>query len=307
MGGVDPDNVTGRVLEILKSCNLPRKILITVVIGETAPNVENVKKIASAISYKTEVKVNVANMAELMAHADVAIGAAGATTWERCCLGLPSIQTIVADNQMAIASVLSSINAIRYLNELSDLPSNLKGIMKWYRKISIIASAVSDGKGCERVCNNFVSKANINEEVELKPADSSDCEFVYHLQTSAVRQYFKNPKTPTLDEHKRWFKDILVAKDSVLFVLTLNLHSVGILRLDDINGGEMEISIIVAPDCSRRGIAKTSLKYIFELLPGHSFKAVVHNENIASKKLFEKFGFNKVGESGLFVEYLMNA
>ena len=307
MGGVDLDNVTGQVLEVLKICELTKNLTITVVMGATALNLDKVKQTAGTMPYKTEVKENVTNMAELMAHADVAIGAAGATTWERCCLGLPSIQTVVADNQMAIASILSSINAIKYLKELSDLPSNLKGVIKWYRKISIIASAVTDGKGCERVCNYFVSKANINEEIELKPADSSDCEFVYHLQTSAVRQYFKTPKTPTLDEHKRWFKDILVAKDSVLFVLTLNLYSVGILRLDDLNGDEMEISIIIAPNYSRRGIAKTSLKHIFELLPGHSFKAVVHNKNIASKKLFEMLSFNKVGASGLFEEYLMNA
>ena len=38
-------------------------------------------------------------MAELMAAADLAIGAGGSTTWERCCLGLPALSICVADNQ----------------------------------------------------------------------------------------------------------------------------------------------------------------------------------------------------------------
>ena len=42
---------------------------------------------------------NVTAMAKLMAEADLAIGAGGTTTWERCCLGLPAVLLIVADNQ----------------------------------------------------------------------------------------------------------------------------------------------------------------------------------------------------------------
>lgn len=42
----------------------------------------------------------VSNMSELIFEADLAIGAGGMTGWERCKLGLPSITTIVADNQV---------------------------------------------------------------------------------------------------------------------------------------------------------------------------------------------------------------
>jgi UDP-2,4-diacetamido-2,4,6-trideoxy-beta-L-altropyranose hydrolase len=112
MGGVDPDNITGKVLKALKGCKLPEEIEITVVMGEIAPNIEAVQKQAKEMLYKTQIKTNVNNMAELMANADLAIGAAGATTWERCCLGLPSIVMGLADNQKDILFALANKNII---------------------------------------------------------------------------------------------------------------------------------------------------------------------------------------------------
>jgi UDP-2,4-diacetamido-2,4,6-trideoxy-beta-L-altropyranose hydrolase len=56
--------------------------------------------------------LQVENMAELMAAADLAIGAGGTTTWERCCLGLPSIVLVLADNQREVAEAMSAAGAI---------------------------------------------------------------------------------------------------------------------------------------------------------------------------------------------------
>ena len=60
-----------------------------------------------------KVEIDEKNLAEIMANSDIAIGASGTTTWERCCLGLPTIQIIAAYNQMAIANHLDKINAIK--------------------------------------------------------------------------------------------------------------------------------------------------------------------------------------------------
>ena len=45
------------------------------------------------------------DVAGLMGRADLAIGAAGSTAWERCCLGLPSIVLALAANQEPITVV----------------------------------------------------------------------------------------------------------------------------------------------------------------------------------------------------------
>lgn len=51
-------------------------------------------------------------MAEMMASADLAIGGGGTTTWERCCLGLPALVAILADNQAELVQAVAEYGAI---------------------------------------------------------------------------------------------------------------------------------------------------------------------------------------------------
>jgi len=138
MGGVDQNNVTASVLTALKQCDLPNDLTITVVMGMTAPHSEAVRKIAQTMPNKTDVVIGVNNMAEIMANADLAIGAAGMTTWERCCLGLPSIVIQLAENQKNIVQTLVREGVGEYVCHL-DL-SESKNVLK--EKISLIISMV---------------------------------------------------------------------------------------------------------------------------------------------------------------------
>ena len=117
MGGVDKDNVTTKVLDALKLCHLPELLKITIVLGSTAPHLQQVQQVARSMPWRTEVRVGVENMAQLMAESDLAIGAAGATTWERCCLGLPSVLVVLAKNQENIAQSLVRINAVALIKD----------------------------------------------------------------------------------------------------------------------------------------------------------------------------------------------
>ena len=150
MGGVDVDNVTEKILDRLELCRLSNDMNITVVMGGSAPYLESVKSKSIMLPYKTEVKVDVGNMAELMAYADISIGASGATTWERCCLGLPTIQLITAYNQEFIASKLNKINAIK-LVEIDDVVENLENFQHWMKSTGKRASKVTNGSGIKHV------------------------------------------------------------------------------------------------------------------------------------------------------------
>ena len=77
MGGVDKDNATSRVLETLKQCSLPGVCRISVIMGGAAPWLDVVRQLAARMPWPTEVAVNVTDMAQRMADADLAIGAAG--------------------------------------------------------------------------------------------------------------------------------------------------------------------------------------------------------------------------------------
>ncbi|PXY00347.1 UDP-2,4-diacetamido-2,4,6-trideoxy-beta-L-altropyranose hydrolase [Halomonas sp. LBP4] len=111
LGGVDKDNATGQVLDALKACDLPKDLGITVVMGATAPWLYDVKARAAELPWPIEVVVNVSDMARRMAEADLAIGAAGSTSWERCCLGLPTLMLVLAENQQPIARALDTAGA----------------------------------------------------------------------------------------------------------------------------------------------------------------------------------------------------
>ena len=158
MGGVDVDNVTENVLDELKICNLPNDMNITIVMGGSAPHLESVKSKAITLPYKTEVKVDVDNMAEIMANSDIAIGAAGATTWERCCLGLPTIQIVVAKNQIIIAKYLAEYGAIKFLKSIKGVSRVIKNPRNWMLNVSNIARHVSDGLGVKRVSGVLMNK-----------------------------------------------------------------------------------------------------------------------------------------------------
>ncbi|KAA0014776.1 UDP-2,4-diacetamido-2,4,6-trideoxy-beta-L-altropyranose hydrolase [Billgrantia pellis] len=115
LGGVDQDNVTGRVLEVLSQCCFTDEMQITVVMGATAPWLNDVRVKALRMPWPTEVAVNIDDMARRMAEADLAIGAAGSTSWERCCLGLPTVMVALAENQISIAHHLDKARAAIYV------------------------------------------------------------------------------------------------------------------------------------------------------------------------------------------------
>jgi len=151
MGGVDPDNVTGMILEAINDCDLPVDVTILVVMGATAPHIESVKIQAQCMRFKTIVKSGVNNMAELMTNADIGIGAAGSTSWERCCLGLPSLLFVLAENQKLIAKNLQEKKVVRLFENAEQFCEQLKLLSSELMEYSSNASQVTDGKGVERV------------------------------------------------------------------------------------------------------------------------------------------------------------
>lgn len=162
MGGVDKDNATGQVLSALKSSNLPEQCKLTVVMGNNAPWLANVQNTAAGLPWPTEVRVGVRDMAALMAECDVAIGAAGATSWERCCLGLPTIMIVLADNQRLVARGLASGGAalvIDGINEVSQaLPEAIQRLASSEvdrLEMTNRAAAIVDGLGVKRVIDQM--------------------------------------------------------------------------------------------------------------------------------------------------------
>lgn len=158
MGGVDKDNATGQVLAALCDSPLPVDCRITVVMGATAPWLAEVERLAQVMPWPTQVRVGVSDMAQLMADSDLAIGAAGATSWERCCLGLPTIMLVLADNQRLVAQGLEQGQAARIIKQTHDIASCLPGLLRELigqptalQLMSQSAARIVDGQGIATV------------------------------------------------------------------------------------------------------------------------------------------------------------
>ncbi len=167
MGGVDKNNATRKVLQAIKGCHLPENCRITVVMGENSPWLETVRDYAKTLPWSVEVKANVADMAQLMANSDLSIGAAGSTSWERCCLGVPTLMVVLAENQKFIADALHAGGAALRLGSVFDscLPENIKEALltlsdscETLHKMSSYAAAVTAGRGACLIVTKLFEK-----------------------------------------------------------------------------------------------------------------------------------------------------
>lgn len=77
MGGVDKTDATSSVLRALREAPLPEDLRISVVMGSTAPALQQVRVLAQGMPWPTEVAVDVTDMAMRMAAADLCISAGG--------------------------------------------------------------------------------------------------------------------------------------------------------------------------------------------------------------------------------------
>lgn len=161
MGGVDKDNVTGRVLESIARNRSVGDARITVIMGIHAPWVEQIRTLAATMPHATKVLCGVSDMARLMAESDLVIGAAGATVWEQCCLGVPAILIVLADNQRSNAEALERIGAAMYMDAAEieyKLPAMLNGVSLAERLLSLSGQgqSVVDGLGVDRATSEII-------------------------------------------------------------------------------------------------------------------------------------------------------
>ncbi len=167
-GGTDPTNETVKAIEAVRDAGVTAEE-IDVVIGRNNPHREQVKALCGKQQGVT-LHIQAENIAELMAQADLAIGAAGVSTWERCCLGLPAIVIVVADNQAGIAQEADQRGAISNLGKsdqvsTADISSELASLCVNHRSIAAMSESAMrlvDGKGLIRVACELRARMKIS-------------------------------------------------------------------------------------------------------------------------------------------------
>lgn len=159
MGATDAVNATEAIIDLLRDADM--QLELDIVLSAYAPHLAGVHAKAAMMDPPGRVRTDVKDMAALMMRADIAIGAAGTTSWERCSLGLPSVLIVTADNQRRIAEALHNAGAAYVCGEWDALdPDRLAEAVRWLCAdaaarcdMSARAARVCDGRGAERVAD----------------------------------------------------------------------------------------------------------------------------------------------------------
>lgn len=167
LGQTNVHNVTTNVLQDIKAYDI-NALSIDVILGASAYNIEEVEQLILQINkeknHTATLHLNVSNIENFMFNADIAIGAAGSTSWERCCLGLPTLSIVLTDNQKMIADELAKAGAIINLGDYNQLQAStisqnlaeLQDNSKKRYNLSTNAAKICDGEGMQR----FIERIN---------------------------------------------------------------------------------------------------------------------------------------------------
>lgn len=258
-GGNDRFGLTARTLALL-SQEAFSHISVDVAVGLQSGNGADLARLA-ADRGRTTVHDLQASLAPLMLRADLMIGAAGMTGWERCAVGLPGLVAVIAENQRLGAHELARRGAVRLIDprtttpetvagfserlerELSDLVSSPESL----QQMSATAATVTDGLGAQRVAELlFPSSAGA---ARLRTAALQDGPLLFRwVNEAGVRKASFQQDLVDWEEHFTWYETSLRRPDSRIWILeTHDGVPIGQFRVDVSDGlGVVDYSIDAA-------------------------------------------------------------
>jgi UDP-2,4-diacetamido-2,4,6-trideoxy-beta-L-altropyranose hydrolase len=158
-GGADISNLTGLAIDAF--INTGRmNIAVDVVISSRSIHAERIRRQVGSFQ-NISIHQDLSTLAPLMSQADLAIGAAGSTSWERCCVGLPSLVVSIADNQVKIARRLHMEGAIIWLGD-----KEIVTVGMLHRELERLFS-LGISKDWPRICGDIVDGGGVNRVVDV--------------------------------------------------------------------------------------------------------------------------------------------
>ncbi len=306
-GGADRDNLTGRVLAAFLSLSRP-DIDVDVVIPGTSPYGPEIQDQAAGHA-NIHLHSNLPSLAPLMARADLAIGAAGTTSWERLCLGLPALVVTLAENQRPIADGLHRQGLVHWLGHKEGVSE--QSIRQALTELieedideewSLRCRAAVDGRGVDRT--GAVLTITAETPLRVRHARLSDETLLLTwANDSKTRQNSFSPDPISAETHRRWFRSRLRDLDDCrLYVVeTEEGIPVGQVRFEK-NNQKWEIDYSLAPHFRGRGLGRflleTALLKLCSEMSGAVVVGRVKKSNLPSCRVFKSLDFDIQSDEG---------
>lgn len=304
-GGADAANYTLAALHALKP-HAHALDQVDVVLGGANPHVAEIQAYC-AQAPRHVLHQNVCNMAELLAHADLAIGAGGTMNWERSCLGVPSLVFGIADNQRAVLNALIADGIVLGCSQM--LQPDTAAMAAWIQAtldngallqgLAQRASRLVDGRGTQRVADHLLPTTSLH----FRPAGPQDARSIYEWRNDpSIRAASRDPQAIPFETHQTWYDTRLTDPACRLLIAELDGQPMGVVRFD-LRGTEAEISVYRVPQtqASQTGRPSMRLGLIREasawLKREHPeilrIIAEVQPENASSLAAFHEAGYRK--------------
>jgi UDP-2,4-diacetamido-2,4,6-trideoxy-beta-L-altropyranose hydrolase len=309
-GGNDPDNLTGMTLSALNDSKL-KNLLVDIVIGTNNPHQDKLQTLADQRG-GTRLHIQPDGFTELLLRADLCIGAGGTTTWERLCLGLPSLVITVAKNQEAFNIELNRDGLVSWIGKKENVSSidikiSLLEMMEQLKRQPLFSERPNpvDGLGTLRTTEKMIASGI--HALSLRRAVPDDMElFYYWANDPAVRKHSFAKDLIGWQGHISWFKKKLESSNTLIWVMqTANGLPVGQVRFD-INDGIADIAYSLDPLVRGRGWGKLLLKLGIDKFKNTYTdilcRGKVKSDNLPSKRCFQKLQMKETsnGEDSIF-------
>lgn len=300
-GGTDASDETSKALQALSREEFSQ-LAVDVVLGANHPAEERVASLAAARP-GTVVHRNLPSLAGLMFRADLAIGAGGVTTWERLCLGLPSVVITVAENQEPGVAALAQEQLVIWAGKAHSV------------QVPALASAITaalarswsdrtlvDGHGRSRVAAALVPPSPA--AIRLERATLSDAELLLDWRNEPqTRANSFNQDVVPWDAHVGWFRAQLAEPGVLLLIAKHGDLPVGQVRLD-FRQGEAVLSYGVDALLRGRGFGTAIVAQAVARMAGAlpaGLAARVKAQNPESRRIFTRLGWREAQDGADFV------
>ncbi|MBN2881028.1 GNAT family N-acetyltransferase [Candidatus Woesearchaeota archaeon] len=142
----------------------------------------------------------------------------------------------------------------------------------------------------------------------IRFATQDDCEILYSWRIDPdVRKVSKDSSEFTYDSHKAWFTKALMNANIKIFIVELDNIPAGQVRFN-IQNDSAVISVSLSKDYRGKGLGSkviqlASNKFCSEFNI-NKIIAYIRQDNISSRKSFEKAGYTLLNDKDIFCEYI---
>ena len=299
LGGADPDQAAPCVVRAAVKAG-GGEVEIRVIAGPANPRAA---ALGAATAPGVEVMASVADMAQALEWADIAVTGAGGTAWEALHLGVPALLVVIAEDQRGNATELDRLGIARLLGDGASLDEArvaeeigaLLADRTRREAMSVRGRALVDGRGAARIV------AVMREaEIGLRRAGSDDGELLFRwARDPVVRAASFSGGAIAWEDHLRWLQGKLADPACALFVATTGAgEPLGTVRFDR-EASAAVVSTTVDPAWRDRGygaaLIRAACRAYFASPSADMLEAYVKEDNEPSRRAFLAAGFDEAG------------